>query len=80
VSVSARRVRTGRRVRLRVRVLLGGRPVRGALIRVAGARARTDRRGRAVIRKVFVRPGQRRMKVTRRGARSAVVVVRAVRR
>jgi len=41
VSLSARRVRAGRRVRLRVRVTLGARPVRGALLRLAGARART---------------------------------------
>ncbi len=77
VSLSARRMKAGRRVRLRVRVTAGGRPVRGALVRLAGARARTDRAGRAVLRVRLTRRGRHRLRVTRRGHPMTVVVVRA---
>ena len=84
VSVSPRRARSGAAVRLRVRVRArrGGRlrPVRGALVRAAGRRARTDRRGLATMRLRFVRPGPRRVTATRRGYRTGRAVVRVLER
>jgi hypothetical protein len=80
VRVSPRTIRAGRRRVLRVRVTASGRPVRRALVRVAGARARTSRTGRATLRKVFVRPGRRRLKATLRGHRPATATVRVLRR
>jgi hypothetical protein len=75
-----RRVRAGRRAAVRFVVTSEGRPVRGATIYLAGARARTGRRGGAVIRKVFVAPGRRRALVMKPGYRSARLTVRVVRR
>ena len=77
---SRRRVRAGVRARIRFTVSAGGRRVRGARVWLAGARARTGRRGRAVIRKRFLRPGRRRALITKRGYRSARVNIRVVRR
>jgi pimeloyl-ACP methyl ester carboxylesterase len=82
VSVAPRRVRTGRRkvvVRVRARVDGRLRRVRGARVWLAGARARTNRRGRAVVRKRFVRSGTRSVRVTRRGYRSARARLRVTR-
>jgi hypothetical protein len=77
VTIAPRRVAPGRRVTLRitVRKRFGGRPVRGARILVAGRRATTNRRGRAVVRVLFKRRGPARatIVVRRRGA----VTVRA---
>ena len=78
VRVRPRRVRTGVR-RVRVRVTARGRAVRGARVRLAGARARTGRRGRAVVRKRFMRPGRRRAVATKRGFRAGRATVRVVR-
>ncbi|HEX2087774.1 MAG TPA: hypothetical protein VHF89_18965, partial [Solirubrobacteraceae bacterium] len=76
-----KRVRAWRRARVRFRVRTGsGRPASGAVIRLAGARAQTGRRGRAVIRKAFAKPGRRRAVVTRPGHRRARVTIRVVRR
>jgi hypothetical protein len=71
-------VRAGRRSTVRFVVTAGGRRVRRATVWLAGARARTGRRGRAVVRKTFVRPGRRRALVTKRGFRSARVTIRVV--
>jgi hypothetical protein len=49
VSVSPRRIRAGGRARVRVRVTCRLGRVRGALVSLAGRRARTDRRGRATL-------------------------------
>ena len=79
LAVSPRRVRVGRRVRLRFSVRSGGAPVRSATVRIGGRTARTDRRGRAAL---VVRFGTARLhtaRATRTGYRSATARVRAVR-
>jgi endoglycosylceramidase len=87
VSISPRRVRTGRRTRVRVTVRAGAgrsaRVVRGATVRLAGARGVTNRNGRATLRKRFVRTGRRRAVARARGytsGRATVRVLRAPRR
>jgi len=76
VTVTPRRVRTGRRTAFRVRV----RPaVAGAIVRIGNRRARTGPRGRARIVMTLRRPGRRTVRVTKpgfAGARAAVVVRR----
>ena len=52
-------VRAGRRATVRVLVRSGSLRVPGAVVRLAGARATTDRLGRAVLRKRFMRAGRR---------------------
>jgi hypothetical protein len=54
--------------------------VKGATVTLAGARAKTDRRGRATIRKRFARAGRRTATVRAPGFGSARVVVRIIRR
>ena len=84
VRVRPRRVRAGRRVRIRFRVLVSEdgvlRRVRGARIRFAGRRRRTNRRGRASIRVRFRRSGVRRVRATKKGFRSGSARVRVLRR
>jgi hypothetical protein len=75
-----RRVRVGRRVRLRFLVTAAGRPVRGAVVRLATWRARTGRRGRAVIVARFRRHGVRRAHASKAGFRARAAAVRVVRR
>lgn len=74
--VRPRRVKAGRRVRFRFRATAAGRPVRRALIRFAGKRVRTNRRGRARITVRLRRRGRRAARVSRRGMRSGVARVR----
>jgi hypothetical protein len=62
ISVHPRRVKAGKRISFRFRVTALSKPVRRALVRFAGKRARTNRRGRA---RITVRLGRR----GRRGAR-----------
>jgi endoglycosylceramidase len=78
VSASPRSVRAGRRSTVRVTVRAGSpaRVVRGAVVRLAGARAVTDRRGRARLRKRFMRVGRRSAKATARGFRTGRATVR----
>jgi hypothetical protein len=82
--VGPRTVRAGQRatLRLRVRALRGGRlqPVAGVRVAVAGRAVRTDRRGRATLRKRYVKRGRRTVVATRRGYRSARLTVWVVRR
>jgi hypothetical protein len=79
VRVKPRRVRTGRRVRLRFRVTrAGGRGVRGARVTVAGFRVRTNRRGRASKMLRLRSPGLYRVRATRKGMRAGRTTVRAV--
>jgi endoglycosylceramidase len=61
LAASPRAVRAGRRSTVQLTVSAGrpARPVRGAVVRLAGARAVTDGRGRARVRKRFTRAGQR---------------------
>jgi hypothetical protein len=83
LTVRPRRVRAQRRVRFRFRVTrrVGSRarPVRGALVRFGGKRARTSRRGRARIVKRFRRAGRRRARAVKRGHRPGVARVRVLR-
>jgi endoglycosylceramidase len=76
VSVSPRRVRAGRRVRVSVRVRAGGKPVRGAVVRVGGKRAATGRRGRAKLRVRFKHAGRKRVTATARGYKRGRAIVR----
>jgi hypothetical protein len=80
VRVKPRRVRAGRLVRLRVRVLRreSSAPVRGARVSVAGYRARTDRRGRAVLSARLRSPGTYVLRATRRGMATGRTTVRAI--
>jgi YVTN family beta-propeller protein len=86
VRVKPRRVRAGRPVTLRIRVTArraGKRaPVRGARVRVAGKRAKTNRRGRARVRKRAGFQQARRYKVRaqRAGYRRGVATIRVMRR
>ncbi len=79
LAVRPRRIRAGRRVRLRVvvRARLRGklRAVPGATVKAAGRRKRTDRRGQATMRVQF-RPGRRRVVARAKGYLPARAVVR----
>ena len=78
VRATPRLVRHGRLTRLRVRVTdVRGAGLRGAVVRVGSARARTDRRGGVTIPYRFVgRPGLRRVRAWHRGHRSASALIR----
>jgi S-formylglutathione hydrolase FrmB len=83
VRVQPRRLRRGRRVRLRLTVtrVAGGRrfALAGAGIRMGRHTTGTDRRGRAVLRiRPRGRPGLRRLKVVKRGLRTVRPRVRVV--
>ncbi len=81
LSVRPRRAQRSRRTRFSFRVTTRrGTPVRGATVRLGGRRARTGKRGRAVLRKRFNRVGVRRARATRSGYRPATARVRIVRR
>ncbi len=80
VRARPRRVRAGRRSAVRFVVTAGGVRVRGAKVWLAGASDRTGRRGRATVRKRFLKPGRRRALVTKPGLRSARVTIRVMRR
>jgi len=84
LTVGPKRVRAGTRKRLRIRVTFkaatGRRGVRGVVVRVAGRRVRTDRRGRAVLNVRFRQAGRRRAVVSRRGFFSGYATVRVLRR
>jgi phospholipase C len=70
LSISPHAVHVGERVRLRFRVTSSGpaaEPVRGAVISIAGRRARTDASGRAVIVLRFRRTGREKVSVTASG-------------
>jgi endoglycosylceramidase len=80
VRVRPRHVGAGRRTRFRFRVTVRrGRPLRGALIRFAGRRSRTNRRGRASLRVRLGRRGRRRVVVSKRGYRRGRATVRVLR-
>jgi endoglycosylceramidase len=79
VVLSPRRVHAGRRVRVVVRVRAGGKPVRGAVVRLGGKRAVTGRRGRAKLRVRFAHPGRRVAVATARGYRVGRAKIRVVR-
>ena len=80
LSVRPRRVRAGRRVRFRFRARpVAGPCARGATIRFAGRRARTNRRGRARITMRTRRRGRRAATLSKPGCRRARAWVRVVR-
>jgi len=81
VRVAPREFRAGERASVRVRVVraAGGRtfPISGALVRVGRSEARTDDRGRAVLRHRFAGyPGQRSVRVAAPGFERALVALR----
>jgi YVTN family beta-propeller protein len=86
VSVKPRRVRADRPVTLRIRVTkrrAGKRvPVRGAVVRAAGKRVKTNRKGRARVRNANGFREARRYKVraTRKGHRRGAAKIRVTRR
>jgi len=61
LTVSPTRVRAGAPVRLTVTLAASPRCRRGALVRIAGRRARTDAAGRAVLRVRLAKPGRHRL-------------------
>jgi hypothetical protein len=79
LTVRPRRVRVGRRVRLRFVVRSGGKPVRRARVRIAGRSVRTNRRGRARLTIRFRRARRYTARATRAGYRPDTAAVRAVR-
>jgi endoglycosylceramidase len=80
LSVRPRRIRAGRRVRLRFLVRAGPLAVRGVRIRFAGHTARTDAAGRATMRVRVRRNGRRRAVASKTTFQPAQAVVRVVRR
>ena len=79
LTVSPRRVRVGRRVRLRLAVRSGRSPVRRARVRIAGRKTHTDRRGRARLTVRFRRARVYTARATHRGCRPDTARVRAAR-
>jgi phospholipase C len=85
LSISPRAVTAGQLVRVRVQVVTGpgrrGTPVSGAVVRLAGRRARTNSRGRAEFSLRFSRAGSRRATAAAPGYAPAVgaLIVRAKR-
>jgi hypothetical protein len=78
LTVKPRRVTAGRKVRFRVTVKSGGKPVRGAVVRLGGFRAKTNRRGRAVLKANLRSPGTYTARATHRGMRAATVTVKVL--
>ena len=79
LTVSPRKAHAGRRARFTLRVKTArGTPVRGALVRFAGRKARTGRRGKVAFTRTFSRRGTRTARATKRGYRRASVKVRIV--
>lgn len=75
------RVGSARRVRFTATTTAAGedarRPVRGALVRFAGASLRTNAQGQAVVRAALRRPGRYRARAVRSGLRPGATSVRA---
>jgi hypothetical protein len=81
VAVTPARVRAGRRTRFAIRVLTGDhRPVRGALVTLAGRRTRTDATGRARLVATVRRSGRVVARASKAGFASGRVAVTARRR
>jgi hypothetical protein len=75
-----KRIVVGRRVRLRVKVTIAGRPAAGARVRAAGRRARTNARGIARLTVHRRHRGTMRVSATRPGATGTSKRLRVVRR
>jgi hypothetical protein len=82
LAVAPKRVRVKRRVTIRVLVRAGSTRsvVRGAVVRLAGHRAVTSRRGRAVLRIRFRHTGRRVVVAKARGYGAGKASLRVVRR
>jgi glycosyl hydrolase family 5 len=82
VSVSPKKVRVRRRVAIKVVVRAGParKIVRGAVVRLAGRRAVTNRSGRAVFKIRFRHTGKRTVRATARNYEPGKATVRVVRR
>jgi hypothetical protein len=80
VALSPRRVAVGRRVRVVARVRAGGKPVRGAVVRLGGKRAVTGRRGRAKLHVRFKHRGRKRAVARARGYKPGRATLRVQRR
>jgi hypothetical protein len=84
LAVQPRTTLVARRTRFRFRATYSGRgairPMRGATIRFAGRRTRTDKTGRATITARLRHPGLRRVTATKRGFTSTTRHVRVHRR
>lgn len=79
LAIHPRRVRAGRRVRLRLRVSSPAPGcVKGTTVRVGGRTSRTDGRGRAVMSVKFRHPGPQRILATAPGCAPASVLVRVL--
>jgi hypothetical protein len=80
LRVRPRRARADERTKFRFRVTSSARRcIRGAKVRFASKRARTDRRGRATITTTIHRARRLPMNVSKRGCRTARGTVRIVR-
>lgn len=77
ITVAPKKVRVGRRVRMRFRVTAEGEPVRGATIRVGRSHFRTASNGRATHVIVVHHPGSKRATVRKAGMRPAHATFRA---
>jgi outer membrane protein assembly factor BamB len=75
LSVRPSHVEPRRMVAFRFLARRGARPLTGARIRLAGRRARTDRRGRATIRTRLPRDGTYAVRATRRGLSGGATIV-----
>jgi hypothetical protein len=76
VTAVPRNARSGRRTTFAFRVTsANGRPVSGAVVRLAGQRAVTGRRGRASITLMLRHPGRWIVRVTRAGYRPATAAI-----
>jgi endoglycosylceramidase len=80
VRVSPSRVRVKRRVTVKVVVRAKGKLVRGAVVRLAGRRAVTSRRGRAVFKIRFRHTGRRKVVARARNYEAGKATLRVVRR
>jgi hypothetical protein len=82
VSVSPRKVRVKRKATIRVLVRVGPqrKVVRGAVVRLAGRRAVTSRKGRAVFKIRFRHPGKRTVVARARKYEPGKATLRVVRR
>ena len=76
MRIAPARPRAGRRTRLRVDVRSLGAGMRGAIVKVAGRRARTNRAGRATLTLRFPRAARYRVSAERKGLRRAVTRLR----
>ncbi|MEA2428888.1 MAG: hypothetical protein QOF37_2516 [Thermoleophilaceae bacterium] len=76
LGLSPRRATVGNKVRLKVSVRSGGKPVAGAVVGLAGYRVTTGKRGRAVLSVKFRSPGNYTAHATKRGMKVALAVIK----